>query len=50
MILLCWTTDLVLITCRYFTPIELPGAGMLQDGGVQVNCPLRTALRESEII
>jgi hypothetical protein len=30
--------------------MKLPGAGMLQDGGVRANCPLRTAIRESEII
>ncbi|KAB8244566.1 acyl transferase/acyl hydrolase/lysophospholipase [Aspergillus flavus] len=34
----------------YFTPKSLPGLGTLQDGGVRANCPLRTALRESEII
>jgi hypothetical protein len=35
---------------RYFTPKHLPGIGTLQDGGVRANCPLRAALRESEII
>ncbi|KAK6810411.1 hypothetical protein RU639_013816, partial [Aspergillus parasiticus] len=34
----------------YFTPKRLPGLGTFQDGGVRANCPLRTALRESEII
>ncbi|PYH75612.1 FabD/lysophospholipase-like protein [Aspergillus uvarum CBS 121591] len=35
---------------RYFTPKCIPGVGMLQDGGVTANCPLRAALRESQII
>ncbi|RDH26112.1 hypothetical protein BDQ94DRAFT_176705 [Aspergillus welwitschiae] len=34
----------------YFTPSCLPGIGTLQDGGVAANCPLRAALRESQII
>ncbi|EHA21850.1 hypothetical protein ASPNIDRAFT_134447, partial [Aspergillus niger ATCC 1015] len=35
---------------RYFTPKYLDGVGFLQDGGVTANCPLRAALRESQII
>lgn len=35
---------------RYFTPKHLTDAGTLQDGGIRANCPLRPALRESEII
>ncbi|KAL5364260.1 hypothetical protein BJX96DRAFT_178817 [Aspergillus floccosus] len=34
----------------YFTPKTLAGIGTLQDGGVRANCPLRAALRESQII
>ncbi|ODM18136.1 hypothetical protein SI65_06007 [Aspergillus cristatus] len=34
----------------YFTPKCLAEAGTLQDGGIRANCPLRPALRESEII
>ncbi|GLA56176.1 hypothetical protein AnigIFM63604_005046 [Aspergillus niger] len=34
----------------YFTPKYLDGVGFLQDGGVTANCPLRAALRESQII
>lgn len=39
-----------LISNRYFTPKSLTEAGTLQDGGIRANCPLRPALRESEII
>ncbi|KAH2558742.1 hypothetical protein KXV70_004079 [Aspergillus fumigatus] len=34
----------------YFTPKYIEGLGTFQDGGVRVNCPLRTALRESEVL
>ncbi|KAL4961379.1 patatin-like phospholipase family protein [Aspergillus stella-maris] len=34
----------------YFTTKHLPDIGTFQDGGVSANCPLRPAIRESEII
>ncbi|KAL4862084.1 hypothetical protein BDV12DRAFT_203391 [Aspergillus spectabilis] len=34
----------------YFTTKHLPNVGTFQDGGISANCPLRPAIRESEII
>ncbi|KAH1339589.1 hypothetical protein KXX33_005615 [Aspergillus fumigatus] len=34
----------------YFTPKYIEGLGTFQDGGVRVNCPLRTALHKSKVL
>ncbi|KAI2839628.1 hypothetical protein CBS11350_7459 [Aspergillus niger] len=47
---LCEVTRCTVAALGYFTPKYIEGLGTFQDGGVSVNCPLRTAMRESEIL
>ncbi|KAL6229143.1 hypothetical protein BDW75DRAFT_250095 [Aspergillus navahoensis] len=42
--------ELSMLPSKYFTTKHLPDIGTFQDGGISANCPLRPAIRESEII